>query len=175
MNLPSFHSNPAPTPRRAEPRGQALVETAMILPLLVLLLLLGIDFGRVFFDSIELRNAAHEATMYGGTTPDAVCADVTPIIDREMDRDPADGAICGSGALPGRVYVTRSVCELGDGGPCPVTPYPADSDLRYHVELSYRFQPVVPFIGLLTGNGLGGTIPVYAENRSPILVGYEGG
>lgn len=162
-------------PSRTGPRGQALVETALILPILVLLLLLGIDFGRVFFDSIELRNAAHEATMYGGTTPAAACPDVSPIIDREMDRTAADGAICGAGALPGRVYVTRAICELGDGAPCPDTPYPATSDLRYHVELSYRFQPIVPFIGLLTGNGLGGSIPVYAENRSPILVGYQGG
>lgn len=147
----------------------------MILPIVVLLLLLGIDFGRVFFDSIELRNAAHEATMYGGTSPDATCAaDIRVIVDREMDRTPADGAICGTGALPGRVYITRAVCELGDGGTCPTPPYPAASDLRYHIELSYRFQPIVPFIGLLTGNGLGGSIPVYAENRSPILVGYEG-
>ncbi len=52
-------------------RGQSLVETALILPIIVLVLLLGIDLGRVFFTSIDLRNAAHEATMLGGTEPDA--------------------------------------------------------------------------------------------------------
>lgn len=155
-------------------RGQALVEMALILPILVLLLLLGIDFGRVFFDSIELRNAAHEATMYGATTPDAACGtDIRPIIDREMGRTAADGAICEpAGALSGRVYITTSSCEGGCNPWAP--PYPPASDLRYHVELSYRFQPLVPFVGLLTGNGVGGSIPIYAENRSPILVGYEG-
>lgn len=175
MRFPSLFNATRRTQRQRAHRGQALVETALILPILVLLLLLGIDFGRVFFDSIELRNAAHEATMHGGTTPNAPCSEVLPIINREMDRTPADGAICGAGALPGRVYITRATCELGNGGSCPVPPYPAASDLRYHVELSYRFQPVVPFVGLLTGNGLGGSIPISAENRSPILVGYQGG
>ena len=57
----------------------------------------------------------------------------------------------------------------------PWTPsYPADADLRYHVKLELRFQPVVPFVGFLTGNGMGGSLPIRVENRSPVLVGYEG-
>ncbi len=39
-------------------RGQAMVEFALILPLLVLFLLLAIDFGRVFFGTVALTNAA---------------------------------------------------------------------------------------------------------------------
>lgn len=39
-------------------RGQALIEMAVILPVLVLLLLLAIDFGRVFFGWVALNNAA---------------------------------------------------------------------------------------------------------------------
>src|SRR5687768_3591106 len=39
-------------------RGQALVEFAMVLPILVLLLLMAVDFGRVFFGYVALQNAA---------------------------------------------------------------------------------------------------------------------
>ena len=53
----------------------------MVLPLLVMLLLLGIDFGRVYFMNINLRNAAHEATMVGGTDPAVTCAQLKAIVD----------------------------------------------------------------------------------------------
>jgi hypothetical protein len=74
-------------------------------------------------------------------------------------------------------FITSYGCERIDPGPdCdPWAPnYPADSDLRYAVTLQYRFQPVVPLVGLLTGNGVGGSIPIKVENRSQVLVGYEG-
>ena len=49
-------------------RGQAMVEFALILPLLLLLLLLAVDFGRVFFGWIALNNAsrigANEAARF---------------------------------------------------------------------------------------------------------------
>ena len=68
----------------------------MILPIIVLVLLLGIDLGRVFFTSIDLRNAAHEATMLGGTEPDATCADMKATVDRQMGRTgQPNQAVCG--------------------------------------------------------------------------------
>jgi len=160
-------------------RGQSLVETALILPIIVLLLLLGIDLGRVFFTSIDLRNAAHEATMLGGTEPDATCADMKATVDRQMGRTgQPNQAVCGPlGTSTDVVYITSTGCERIDPGPAcsPWAPnYPADSDLRYRVHLEYRFQPVVPFVGFLTGNGMGGSLPIRVENRSPVLVGYEG-
>ena len=160
-------------------RGQALVETALILPLIVLLLLLAIDLGRVFFSSIDLRNAAHEATMLGGSTENATCADMKVTVDVEMGRtgDP-NAAVCGAlTSATDVVYITSNGCLRIDPGPgCdPWAPsYPADSELWYRVRLEYRFQPVVPFVGFLTGNGMGGSLPLAVENRSPVLIGYEG-
>jgi Flp pilus assembly protein TadG len=46
-------------------RGQALVELALILPLLVLLLLGAVEFGRFAYLAIELANAAKAAAQYG--------------------------------------------------------------------------------------------------------------
>ena len=160
-------------------RGQALVETALILPIIILLLLMGIDLGRVFFTSIDLRNAAHEATMLGGTKPDVVCGDLADTVDRQMGRvgDP-NAAVCGALTSTTDVaFIANSGCERADANPdcSPWAPnYPADADLRYRVNIQYRFQPVVPLVGFLTGNGMGGSIPLSVENRSPVLVGYEG-
>jgi Flp pilus assembly protein TadG len=54
-------------PRRS--RGQSLVELALILPILMLILLGAIDFGRVLFSWIAVHNAAREATAYAVTNP----------------------------------------------------------------------------------------------------------
>lgn len=162
--------------RRGPPgeRGQALVETAMVLPVVILILLLGIDLGRVFFDSIELRNAAHEATMFGSTRPDATCGQIRPVIDREMGLAGANAAVCGSGTVPGRVYVTFADCEGTPSCSSWTPPYAPASDLRFLVRLEYRFAPAMPLVGLLTGNGVGGSVPIRIENRSPVLKGYAG-
>ncbi|HEX7068837.1 MAG TPA: TadE/TadG family type IV pilus assembly protein [Candidatus Limnocylindria bacterium] len=45
-------------------RGQALVEFALILPLIALLLVMALDFGRVFFGWIALQNAARVAADF---------------------------------------------------------------------------------------------------------------
>ena len=165
-------------------RGQALVETALVLPILIMLLLLGIDLGRIFFTSIDLRNAAHEATMFGGVPKGALeCngpdprLDIKVVVDREMGRN---DAICSPSLGPevGVVYITEYQCERPDGSACdpnalfdPTT----DRDVRYVVRLEYRFQPVMPLVGLLTGNGAGGSVPMAIENRSPMLKGFVGG
>jgi len=51
--------------RRASERGQSLVELALCLPLLVLILLGVLDFGRVFNAYIVITNAARNGAYYG--------------------------------------------------------------------------------------------------------------
>ena len=45
-------------------RGQALAEFALLLPVLLLLMFMAVDFGRLFFSYIAINNAAREATYY---------------------------------------------------------------------------------------------------------------
>ena len=46
-------------------RGQAIVETALLLPVLMLLVMGSADLGRVFYYSIAVTNAAREAARQG--------------------------------------------------------------------------------------------------------------
>ena len=44
--------------------GQALVEFALVIPVLMLILLACIDFGRIMFSYIQINNAAREGAAY---------------------------------------------------------------------------------------------------------------
>jgi len=46
-------------------RGQAIVETALLFPLLCLLVLGSADLGRVFYYSMEVTNASREGARFG--------------------------------------------------------------------------------------------------------------
>ena len=95
--------------RRKRSRGQALVEFALILPVFMLVMLIAIDFGRLFFTYIQVNNAAREGAAYGAGNPTST----TGITSRAQQETNAQGqrgenpitvtAGCAdsSGALPG--------------------------------------------------------------------------
>ena len=60
-------------PRRggAQTRGQSLVEFALVLPVLLLIVLIGLDFGRSFLAWVGLNNAARIAANYASVHPDS--------------------------------------------------------------------------------------------------------
>jgi len=57
--------------QRPATRGQAMVEFALILPILALLLVFALDAGRVFFGWVGLHNATRIAANEAGLGPDA--------------------------------------------------------------------------------------------------------
>ncbi len=52
-------------PRRASRRGVACVELAVLLPLLLFLFLIAVDYGRIFYFSVTLQNCARNGAIYG--------------------------------------------------------------------------------------------------------------
>ncbi len=50
-------------------RGQSLVETAMVLPILILIILGLLEFGRAFFIYTVVSNAAREGARFGLVQP----------------------------------------------------------------------------------------------------------
>ena len=58
--------------RMRDSRGQSLVETALVVPMLVLLVLNVVNFGYFFWVTTNLTAASRSATLYaimGGSTP----------------------------------------------------------------------------------------------------------
>lgn len=51
------------------PRGQALVEFALVLPLLLFIILGGMSLGFVFLDRMRLEHATMEAAIAGASDP----------------------------------------------------------------------------------------------------------
>ena len=49
--------------------GSSLVEMGLLLPVLFLLLLGAVDFGRAYYLAIEVSNAAHTGALYGAQNP----------------------------------------------------------------------------------------------------------
>ena len=61
-------------------RGQSLVETAIVFPILLLLLAAVVDFGRAFDAYIVLTNAAREGARWGSVNPELTVAEVEQIV-----------------------------------------------------------------------------------------------
>ena len=66
--------------QRRRERGQSLVETAIVLPVLLLLLAATVDFGRAFDAYIVLTNAAREGARFGSTNPEMTTEEIHDIV-----------------------------------------------------------------------------------------------
>jgi hypothetical protein len=165
-----------------------MVETAMVMTIVVMVLLLVIDLGRAYFTFVSLRNAAREAAIFAGYNPTEVCGPtltytgIRYTIAKEMRLgDPADPTRvgCDSG---GDVQVDTTGA---DASGCyqftaPDTYVACSSTGTYDPRLTYvyrirlqaEFEPITPFVGALTGNGFGGSVPMAVEISAPVLSGY---
>ena len=93
--------------------GVSSIELAVILPLLVLMLLGTIDFGRVFYGSITVANAARAGVSYGSLDLDRSQQDVI-IKGKVLDEAQALG-------LDSDDVVVEWYCECANGStvdPC---------------------------------------------------------
>jgi Flp pilus assembly protein TadG len=95
-----------------ERRGQGVVEFTVALPLMLLILLGTIDMGRVFFDYIEMRQAAIEGATYGARRPTDTAGITAAVVAHGL---PADATIavatsgdCTTSLGVGEVKVTAS-------------------------------------------------------------------
>lgn len=135
-----------------ERRGQALVEFALVLPALFLIILIALDFGRVYLAWVQLNNAARVGANYAAMTATAFTsgdAAYTSLIARE---------------LPG------SSCEVPSSFPPDPTFTPnASLGSTATVSLTCNFRFITPVIGRVFGNSA--TLPVTATANFPIRVG----
>lgn len=70
--------------RHTRQGGQSLVETAIVFPILILLLVAVVDFGRVFDAYIVLTNAAREGARFGSVNPALSEAEVKAFVVEDV-------------------------------------------------------------------------------------------
>lgn len=133
--------------RRARRRGQALVELAIILPAFLILLVVAIDFGRLFSLNIGINNGAREGAAYGSRLPN----DTTGITTRVRQE-------LGLSASDPSVAVTKTCSPDCFTNPVVTPPH------TIRVTASTTFSFLTPFI-----NGVfGGPLPIMAVSTAVI-------
>lgn len=109
-------------------KGQSLVETAIVLPLILLLLMGIIDFGLLFNNYIVISNASREAARKGALGG-------------------SDGDI---------LNIVEALTDTLDDTKLSVSIYPAEPIRRngtdIKVSISYQNKLITPVIGALLGN-----------------------
>src|SRR5438093_9373488 len=60
---------------RRKSRGQSLVEFSLVLPLFLLIVMFGIDFGRAYLGWVNLQNVTRVGANYASTHPSSNPAD----------------------------------------------------------------------------------------------------
>lgn len=141
--------------RSEHPRGQGLVELAILLPLLALMLVMAIDFGRVFFGWVALNNAARigadTAASHADLWDGPLDGDQLTEIARYRDRVTQDlqSLGCQGDAVPDPIFDTD---VDGDGD------FFTDGDLA-RVELECPFPLLTPLAEL----AVGGPVTLHAQ------------
>ena len=165
--VPPYHQRtqpgtfmPTATHHHERSRGQSLAEFALVLPVLLLLLLIAIDFGRVYLGYINLQQMAR---VGAGFASEHAASWGSPG-DAE-DRADFQDLIANEAALIN--------CELpNDGAGTTVVPDPAfpegfDLGDRVQVRLDCNFEVITPVISQIIGS----SVQVSASATYPVREG----
>jgi Flp pilus assembly protein TadG len=127
-------------------RGQSLTELAVSFTLLMMLLGIAVDGGRLFFSYIAVREAAEEGALHGALYP--------------SDSDGISERVRTSSSNPVDLTDTSlvSVADTLIGSAC------AGNSIR--VTVTYTFNLTMPFVGAILGSQ---QFPLAAESTATVL------
>jgi Flp pilus assembly protein TadG len=137
-----------PRSRASGPRrATAAVELAVLLPFLMFVFVIGVDFARVFYYTLTLTNCARNGAVYGSADP-THAADTAGI---------QAAALADATNLSPAPTVTSSQGTDADGHPC------------VQVTAAYTFQMITSYVGIPSSFGLSRTVqmrvaPVLPKN-----------
>ncbi len=150
---------------RGRQRGQSLVEFALVLPVLLLLTLIAIDFGRVYLGYVNLQSLARIAANYAANNPTVDWTNSSLGLVQSYERLVLDDA-------------TATNCTLqpdGAGHNPPRPTFPTGTDLgdSAQVDLTCEFAIITPIIGaVFSGDS---TLDVSASAIFPVKSGGVAG
>jgi Flp pilus assembly protein TadG len=154
--------------RRELSRGQALIEFALVLPLLFLLIVNVINFAGFFFAWISVSNAARAGAQYmimGGATvraPKAPTAtQVTTIVQQDIHALPNSSSVVVTLCTNNNGTMTPSGCSA------PGDPEPGGYVLAA-VDVTYTYQPFIPLWDF-PKLGIHATLPATTIHRKSVM------
>jgi Flp pilus assembly protein TadG len=135
--------------------GSSLIETALVLPLLILMLVGCVDYGRGFYAAIEVSAAAESGALYGTLNP----SDTSGMVSMAK-LDAADVSNINATATYG--------CECADGtgssSNCTSSPLCSMNVVQYvEVTATAAYSPTLPYPGIPSTINLQNTVRLRAS------------
>ena len=129
-------------------RGQAAVEFALVVPVLVVLLMIVGEFLRVYHTTIELNNAARAGVQYGINSP----ANASNLQGMQQ------AALNDGSDISGMTAVASEYCECSDGSSVSCGTAGACSDERVYIEVdtAAKFYTLTDWPGIPRSIALSG-------------------
>ena len=129
-----------------------MVEFALVLPIMLFLMAIAIDFGRLFYAYVAVQNAAKEGVLYGSRNPlcdelSAACPDPTNV--RWHVENEASNLKSGGTSLLDTTIACRS--------PLGVLRQPINDCVNgdtYIVSVAYDFNLITPVLSSVLGSGM---------------------
>jgi Flp pilus assembly protein TadG len=130
--------------------GAAMVELALLLPVMLLLVVGAVDFGRAYFVYLEVVNAAHAGAEYGSLHPtdttgisDAASASAPNVPDLTVPTA-VYGCECSDGSSYKASCSTVPTCTASAGPPAVA------SNVVYRVQVKAQavYTPLMPWTGI---------------------------
>jgi len=148
LGAPAAAAGVATPSARRRSRGQSMVEFALVLPLMLFLMAIAVDFGRLFYAYVAVQNAAKEGALYGSRNPLCVdnsnveCPDPINVqwhIDNEASNLQFQDTDIACRAPGGALRAPINDCVNGD---------------TYEVSVQYDFRLITPLLSSVLGNGM---------------------
>jgi hypothetical protein len=135
-------------------RGQSLTEFALTLPVVLLVVLFGLDFGRVFLGWVTLTSATREAANFAAMNPSAWGAEPNFVAQAEYSRLVTAETVGANCTMPTPV-------------PDPVFPSGTSLGSPASVTITCRFHLITPMVSDIVGD----LVSVTSTSAFPIRAG----
>ena len=151
--------------RRDRSRGQSVAELALVTPVLLLVMMIGLDFGRVFLGWVALQNSARIASNYAAMNPDANWGDPD---DPDYQRY---SALISNDAQTTNCVIDK--VNIGGRSAVPPPTFVGGNVIGGQAQVGFncKFSVITPIIGNVIGNA----VNVSASAVFPIRTGKIGG
>lgn len=146
-------------------KGQALVEMAILLPLLLLLVMGIFEFGRAMYIKNTLTQAARAGARTAVVTPglvspiiDGVCSDTSSIVIQSTCNSLYSGIDKSDARIDIKVFAPGEDLETGTPKTTTAASPPSSGDtVKVQVNINnfrskYRIVPFIPLPAVLSGN-----------------------